>query len=185
MGVPNVFANATTSIPLVQLDQNFNTGLTIGNTTVGLGNTSTTFTPNSTAGIVGTTTNDSANAGSIGEFIETTVVSGSAVSYSGSAGSGQNVMSISLTAGDWDVQGLLATSGGPPSNGEGGFNTVTGTLPAGHYITINSSVSSNGSYPLPRRRFSVSGNTTVYMVMGFFNPNGVAGYGYMNARRVR
>ena len=43
MGVPNVFGSATTSIPLSQLDQNFNTGLTIGNTTVGLGNTVTTL----------------------------------------------------------------------------------------------------------------------------------------------
>ena len=43
MSVPNVFANATTSIPLVQLDQNFNTGITLGNTTVYLGNTTTSF----------------------------------------------------------------------------------------------------------------------------------------------
>jgi len=42
-GVPYTFANATTSIPLSQLDANFNTGLTLGNTTVGLGNTVTTL----------------------------------------------------------------------------------------------------------------------------------------------
>ena len=42
-GVPFVFGNATTSIPLSNLDANFNTGLTIGNTTVGLGNTVTTL----------------------------------------------------------------------------------------------------------------------------------------------
>jgi hypothetical protein len=38
-GVPNIFGNATTAIPLTQLDANFNTGLAIGDTTVGLGNT--------------------------------------------------------------------------------------------------------------------------------------------------
>lgn len=43
MTVPNTFANATTAIPLVQLDQNFNTGVTLGNTTVFLGNTTTTL----------------------------------------------------------------------------------------------------------------------------------------------
>jgi hypothetical protein len=43
MTVPNTFANATTAIPLVQLDQNFNTGVTLGNTTVYLGNTTTAF----------------------------------------------------------------------------------------------------------------------------------------------
>ena len=42
-GVPYIFGNATTSIPLTNLDANFNTGLTIGNTTVGLGNTVTTL----------------------------------------------------------------------------------------------------------------------------------------------
>lgn len=43
MAVPNTFANATTSIPLIQLDQNFNTGITLGNTTVYLGNTTTSL----------------------------------------------------------------------------------------------------------------------------------------------
>ena len=42
-GVPNVFGSATSSIPLSQLDVNFNTPVTIGNTTVGLGNTTTTL----------------------------------------------------------------------------------------------------------------------------------------------
>jgi len=42
-GVPFIFGNATTSIPLSNLDADFNTGLTIGNTTVGLGNTVTTL----------------------------------------------------------------------------------------------------------------------------------------------
>lgn len=42
-GVPNVFGNATTTIPLVQLDQNFATPITIGSTTVGLGNTVSTL----------------------------------------------------------------------------------------------------------------------------------------------
>jgi len=43
MPVPNTFANATTSIPLSQLDNNFATPITIGNTAVQLGNTVTTL----------------------------------------------------------------------------------------------------------------------------------------------
>ena len=43
MPVPNNFANATTSIPLSQLDNNFATPITIGNTAVQLGNTVTTL----------------------------------------------------------------------------------------------------------------------------------------------
>jgi hypothetical protein len=43
MPVPNQFANVTTSIPLSQLDANFNTPITLGNTAIQLGNTVTTL----------------------------------------------------------------------------------------------------------------------------------------------
>ena len=43
MPVPNIFANVTTAIPLSQLDNNFATPITIGNTAVQLGNTVTTL----------------------------------------------------------------------------------------------------------------------------------------------
>lgn len=42
MAVPYTFATATTAIPLSQLDSNFSTAITIGNTAVQLGNTITT-----------------------------------------------------------------------------------------------------------------------------------------------
>jgi hypothetical protein len=43
MAVPYTFANATTSIPLSQLDSNFATTITLGVTPVALGNTYTTL----------------------------------------------------------------------------------------------------------------------------------------------
>lgn len=43
MPVPNTFANATGTIPLSQLDNNFATAITVGNTAVQLGNTITTI----------------------------------------------------------------------------------------------------------------------------------------------
>jgi hypothetical protein len=43
MPVPNTFANATATIPLSQLDANFNTAITLGNTAIQLGNTVTTL----------------------------------------------------------------------------------------------------------------------------------------------
>ena len=43
MPVPNTFANATTSIPLSQLDTNFATAITLGNTAIQLGNTVSTL----------------------------------------------------------------------------------------------------------------------------------------------
>ena len=43
MPVPYTFANATVSIPLSQLDNNFATAITLGNTAIQLGNTVTTL----------------------------------------------------------------------------------------------------------------------------------------------
>ena len=43
MAVPNIFATATSAIPLSQLDQNFATAITLGNTAVYLGNTTTSL----------------------------------------------------------------------------------------------------------------------------------------------
>lgn len=43
MTVPYAFASVTTSIPLSQLDANFNTAITLGNTAIQLGNTVTTL----------------------------------------------------------------------------------------------------------------------------------------------
>lgn len=43
MPVPNTFGSATTSIPLSQLDANFATPITLGNTAIQLGNTVTTL----------------------------------------------------------------------------------------------------------------------------------------------
>ena len=43
MAVPYTFATATSSIPLSQLDSNFSTTITLGNTAIQLGNTVTTL----------------------------------------------------------------------------------------------------------------------------------------------
>jgi hypothetical protein len=43
MAVPNIFGTATSAIPLSQLDTNFATAITLGNTAVYLGNTTTSL----------------------------------------------------------------------------------------------------------------------------------------------
>jgi hypothetical protein len=43
MAVPNIFGSATSAIPLSQLDTNFATAITLGNTAVYLGNTTTSL----------------------------------------------------------------------------------------------------------------------------------------------
>jgi len=64
MPVSNTFANATTSIPLSQLDNNFATPITIGNTAVQLGNTVTTLNNMTFANV--SITSGTANAVTIG-----------------------------------------------------------------------------------------------------------------------
>lgn len=80
MAVPYTFANATTSIPLSQLDSNFSTAITLGNTATYLGNTIATIN-NLTLGNVtissGSSTLSSAN---VTNFISSNVtVSGGTV----------------------------------------------------------------------------------------------------------
>src|SRR5574337_1898836 len=60
------------------------------------------------ADILGTTTNDDAAAGYIGEVISSNIAVGSAVSLS--SGTIANITSISLTAGDWDVYGWASSN---------------------------------------------------------------------------
>ena len=62
MPVPNTFATATTSIPLSQLDANFATAITLGNTAIQLGNTVTTLNNMTLANVTINSGSISANA---------------------------------------------------------------------------------------------------------------------------
>ncbi len=55
--------------------------------------------------ITGTTTNDAAAVGKVGEFVTSTIAAASPVSIT--SATGVNITSISLTAGDWDVSGAI------------------------------------------------------------------------------
>jgi hypothetical protein len=70
MAVPNIFGNVTTTIPLSQLDQNFATAITLGNTAVYLGNTTTTL---------GNVTLTNANIASVAVTIPNSFLANSAV----------------------------------------------------------------------------------------------------------
>ena len=80
MAVPNIFATATSSIPLSQLDTNFATAITLGSTALYLGNTTTsvaglTITGGAFNGTVGATT-PSTGAFTTGTFSSTLAVTG-------------------------------------------------------------------------------------------------------------
>lgn len=116
MPVPNTFANATTSIPLSQLDTNFATAITLGNTAIQLGNTVTTLnnmtlanvtisggTANGIASTNVTITSGTANAVTIGNgtftnYIESVVAIGTVTTTNTLSLSNGTVQTATLTA---------------------------------------------------------------------------------------
>ena len=105
-GVPFAFATATTSIPLSQLDADFNTGLTIGNTTVGLGNTVTTL------GNV-TLTNVNIISGTVPAA--TSIVNGSSNVSISSSGGNVNIVTAGTISTFPQANGTVMVSGNMPA----------------------------------------------------------------------
>ncbi len=151
--------------------------------------TSITFSP-TTGGIVGTTTNDNAGAGKVGEYVESVILTGSATSITRNTPT--NLTSISLTAGDWDVWGnfSLATLGTTPTDITAGISTTSATLPDNALIAqinlVTGTLGVNTAVAPPMRRMSLSATTTVYMIgyLGNVSGNGTM-CGLLAARRVR
>lgn len=149
--------------------------------------------PTSAIGIKGTTTNDNAQAGSIGEYIQSTVASGSAIGMS--SGTPLNVTSISLTAGDWDVWGIVGfTPAGSTaiSSVIAGISTTSATLPANPqngsylYLPLTFPTGTTPIAPVGQVRLSLSSTTTVYLVaQSAFSTSTNAAYGGIFARRMR
>ncbi|MFM0263325.1 hypothetical protein [Paraburkholderia sediminicola] len=163
-----------------------------------------TITPSTTAGIVGTATNDSANAGSIGEFICAQVTNGgsptgcatnSSTPVSLSTSTPANVTSISLTAGDWDIWGsvaFLAAGGTTTGTIQCSPNSVSATLATapngGAYALTNlpATAGLNGILPCGMARFSLASTTTVFLVASsIFSGSTETAYGFLGARRRR
>lgn len=146
------------------------------------------FTPSQTNGIVGTTTNNNANAGSVGEFTPNTAT---AVSLTNATSA--NITSISLTAGDWDVSGVVHVipAGTTVVSGYNiGISTTSATL--GDDTTqfsdsgFTKSAGFGGRYVTPVVRISVASTTTVYLVGQVnFTTSTCTANGYIRARRVR
>jgi len=146
-------------------------------------------TPSQTGGLVGTTTNNNANAGSVGEYISSTVASGSSISLS--SGVSANVTSISLTAGDWDVFGAVQFTAGATTTQTayyGCISTVSATLIGGQTavtpgLATGQALAGVGA---PQIRLSLASTTTVYLVAeSIFGTSTMNAYGFIGARRRR
>lgn len=143
--------------------------------------------------ITGTTTNDNAATGIIGEFISANVAAGAAVPLTTTAAA--NITSISLTAGDWDVRGDFAfTAGGTTTKTSTAvwISAVSATDPGApnsgaYYLDTNaSSVGASEGAPVGMIRVSIAVTTTVYLsTKCTFAASTLSAYGFIGARRVR
>jgi hypothetical protein len=161
MPVNYTFANAATTIPLAQLDSNFATPITLGNTSIQLGNSVSTL--NNL-----TLSNVTITSGNIAFAIPATS-GGTGIVSPGSTG---NVLTSNGTA--WVSTGVAAGSGVTalsfgstgltPSTSVGGNVTVAGTLVAGSggtglsSLTANSVLLGNGSSTIQFVSPGTSGN---------------------------
>lgn len=170
------------------------TKMTFNPSTGALG-VSGSITPSTTGGIVGTTTNNNATAGSVGEYVEAQLLQASALSLT--TATPVDVTSISLTAGDWDVTGTFYFN---PANTTsvtlfvglissvsaniGDNNVIGGRVQ--DVVTKVSAGNGNSSYVAPPRRFSLSATTTIYLcAQSNFTISTATVFGNIRARRVR
>lgn len=151
--------------------------------------------PAALIGITGTTTNNDVQAGSVGEFIQASAAS---PGTSLTTGTGANVTSISLTAGDWEVNGSIWFTGNAAttvSQVNASINIVTGTV-TGTGVTSRSLMVFIGavapfavndfSVSVGATRLSLAATTTVYLIaQASFAVNTASAYGQIRARRVR
>lgn len=144
--------------------------------------------------VVGTTTNDDATAGNIGEYITAAVAIGSEVSVT--SGAAFNLTSISLTAGDWDVSGAMGFDGNAGTvrtSAKAWASSVSASAPAdmadAQGIVMDSSDANSGQdivLPTGVRRFSLATTTTIYFSgYAVFSVSTLFAYGRIRARRVR
>ena len=156
-------------------------------------NSSLTF--SSTSGIIGSTTNDSAAAGSVGEIIIASIPVASAVALT--TGTVTEVTHITLGAGDWDIFANVGFTGGAttlvkyvsgwPNSSVASINTTFMDLFAfetagvAAFATGNISFSVNQSGALRQ-----AGSSTVYLLArSVFTISTCSAYGYIYARRIR
>jgi len=140
--------------------------------------------------LLGTTTNDNAQAGWVGE--EVFAANGGGVAMAAQTGTaGTNLATLALTAGDWDVQGqIMLRPTGTATGGIGSVNSASGTIAApfssdaSTYSSVGVSFSTDTYFNLPSVRISIPNTQNVYLV-GQLQGVGGTGFGIMRARRRR
>ena len=140
--------------------------------------------------ILGTVTNDSAAAGVLGEYLSANLSSGAALSLT--TATPLSIISISLTAGDWDVGAACAFHGSGTTNvayltaSISAANNTLGSL--GQLSTISPATVFTVDQLInsPTTRISIATTTIIYLVaQSGFTISTLTAYGLIWARRAR
>jgi hypothetical protein len=139
----------------------------------------------------GTTTNDNAAAGQVGEYILGTRPRASALALTSEVAA--NISSILLTSGDWDIHGSVGyfpAASTTQSHLVAGISIVSATLGgeetyAALAVNIAAGLNDN-TLVTPIVRVSLATTTTIYLIgRSTFAVSTCAGWGNISARRVR
>jgi len=148
---------------------------------------------NTTSGVIGSTTNDAAATGSVGEYVSSTIAPGSAVTITTTATS-QDITTISLTAGDWlvSINGAAQSTGSVTTRIFFWIGTTAGNsaaeATAGTMADFNYALPINATVPgaVPSFRMSLASTTTVrYKAYANFSGTQPTMQGRISATRVR
>lgn len=141
----------------------------------------------------GEPTTGSATAGNVGEYSENVVLQASAEALV--TNTGNDIVQISLGAGDWDVSGSIgfipaASTSITLLHGSWSTSADTTNTTIGRFFQHSQAATVPGAVPyayaLPTYRFSLSGTTTVRLVaLATFTVAGLSAFGIIRARRVR
>ena len=142
----------------------------------------------------GTTTNDSAQAGKIGELLTAQLAAASTTSLTSTTA--KTIVSKALTAGDWEVSGVIhfvpantTTIAGLVASISATDNTAADVDAVGGYANSSAIYTSTGvvnSVTVPPVRVSIAATTTYYLVAtATFGASTCTGYGTIRARRCR
>lgn len=171
------------------------TGTIVGNTdTQTLTNKTIDSASNTMTGkqLVGTTTNDAATAGNIGQEISTSAAGVSLVT-----GTAKTVASMTLTAGDWDLSGVVAFIPAATTSVQGLISSISDTTNSRTTGLVVEGIRGFGSgqvlgatysntLPTHITRISLSGSQTVFLVAtAEFTVSTMTCSGWMRARRIR
>ncbi|KYK44546.1 hypothetical protein A1D31_14205 [Bradyrhizobium liaoningense] len=140
-----------------------------------------------------TATNDNANAGNVGEYVEGVLAAGAATGLT--SGASKTIVSIPLAAGDWEIEAvanILPAATTSVTNNAASLSLVNNTLDGtpGRFVQFPMAAVVPGSVtmsvPIPACRFNLPTPATVYLVAAStFTASTNFAYGIIRARRPR